>query len=236
MPVPESWSHPMRLFLSSYLLGSEPHRILDLLPNPDHRKALIIMNAADLYEPEVRAEILGLQIAGFAELGIEATELDLRDHFTNTDRIHDLINKTDLIWTVGGNTFVLRRAMKLSGFDQILKAALTADKVAYGGFSAGAVVTTPNLKGTEIVDDAHTVPENYGAEAKNIIWEGLNIYSTAIAPHFESTYEDAGDTQAVINYFEAHKMPYLALRDGEALIINGSENVFIEALPVEPVK
>ncbi len=227
----------MRLFLSSYLLGSEPQRILDLLPDPAHRKALIVMNAADLYEPETRKEILGLQIAGFAELGIEANELDLRTYFRSEEnRIEHAIQQVDLIWAVGGNTFVLRRAMRLSGFDNAIKAAILNDEVAYGGFSAGAVAVTPNLRGTEIVDDPHTVPENYGPFAKDIIWEGINLHPFAIAPHFESTYEEAGDTQAVIDYFLVNNIPHLPLLDGEALIINGQEETFINALPVGPVE
>ena len=48
------------------------------------------------------------------------------------------------------NAFVLRRAMQLSGFDDIIVDLLDADAIVYGGFSAGAVVAAPSLEGIHL--------------------------------------------------------------------------------------
>ena len=52
---------------------------------------------------------------------------------------------------VGGNSFLLLRAMKQSGFDKLIVPLVENDILVYAGFSAGAVLATPTLHGIELV-------------------------------------------------------------------------------------
>ena len=50
------------------------------------------------------------------------------------------LGQFDLVWVMGGNAFVLRRAMKQSRFDSIIEDMLARDAIIYGGDGAGAAV------------------------------------------------------------------------------------------------
>jgi hypothetical protein len=62
--------------------------------------------------------------------------------------------------------------MKQSGFDKLIKSALTRDEIVYAGFSAAAVIAFDSLKGLELTDDPEDVPHGYDAD---IGWEGLGF-------------------------------------------------------------
>lgn len=159
----------MRLYLSSFDLGDQPQELVTLCGTG--RRAAIIMNALDNF-PEPRSSWRDRQTARLACLGFRVVELDLRDHFANASRLGAVLDDTDMIWVNGGNTFILRRAMKQSGFDRLLKEALAQDRIVYAGFSAGSVIAAPSLKGLEIIDDPTDVPSGYDPET---IWDGLAL-------------------------------------------------------------
>src|SRR4051812_18278329 len=134
----------MRLYLSSYRIGDHAASLLALLPG--RKRAAIIENALDYIAPELRAhhrQHVYDPAAEFARLGIEAEFLDLRAYFDAPEALGDRLSRFDLVWVMGGNSFVLRRAMRQSGFDRVIGDMLTNDQIAYGGFSAGAVVAGP---------------------------------------------------------------------------------------------
>lgn len=67
-----------------------------------------------------------------------------------------------MIWVQGGNTFVLRHAMKLSGLDKILyKLYKENHPLIYSGDSAGVCVLAPTLEGVDILDNTEANP--YGS-------------------------------------------------------------------------
>src|SRR5438874_480557 len=78
-------------------------------------------------------------IALFRERGLEANELDLRDFFGSQSELELVLSNLRLVWAVGGNSFLLRRAMRQSGFDRTVGKLVTAGRLIYGGWSAGAV-------------------------------------------------------------------------------------------------
>lgn len=121
-----------------------------------------------------------------------------------------------VFWVRSGNTFVLRQAMKLSGFDVVLKGMLKKGDVLYGGYSAGICVLSPTLKGIEITDDSKARP--YGKKSK-VIWEGLGIVDYAIVPHYKSDHPESKLSGKTVEYFIKNKVPFKALRDGDVIII-----------------
>jgi dipeptidase E len=150
--------------------------------------------------------------------------LDLRDYFDGKEaELEESLKRFGLVWTRGANVFVLRRAMKQSGFDKIIKKLLENDEIAYGGYSAGACVMGSTLHGLELVDDVLVTPDGYQSET---IWEGLNVLPYAIAPHYKSNHPESNMIDDSVHYFEEHHIPYKALHDGEVILIDkGQESV-----------
>ena len=62
----------------------------------------------------------------------------MRAHFGDAQSLKTRLSAYDLVWVMGGNSFVLRRAMRSSGFDTLIRELLEADTIAYGGYAAGA--------------------------------------------------------------------------------------------------
>lgn len=210
----------MKLYLSSYYLGSHPEELAGLVGA--NKKAGIIMNAGDIYGDAKRPIYLANEAEKLKVLGLSAEELDLRDYFSAGDSsaLRTKLESYGLVWVMGGNSFTLRTAMKMSGFDRIVKELVNSDALVYGGFSAGSVVATRTLKGIELVDDPAQIPPGY---ARETTWDGLGFVDFSIAPHYQSNHPESAAIEDVVRYFEENHMPYKTLHDGEALVVNGTD-------------
>lgn len=205
----------MRLYLSSFDLGERPDELVALARGA--KRAAVIVNALD-NRPESRAKWLKTQTDKLVDLGFAVTELDLRDYFGKPYELETLLVDIDVVWINGGNTFILRRAMRQSDFDVIIKAALGRDEIVFAGFSAAAAIAAPSLRGLEIVDDPNDAPFGYDPA---IIWEGLGLAPFSIAVHFNSEHAESEGVDNEIAFYEKNAIPYRTLRDGEALIVDG---------------
>src|SRR5690606_9805305 len=111
----------MRLYLSSYRIGDRAGALLALVGSG--KRAAIIENALDGFPDEAReahrAEIYD-PAGELAALGITGTRLDLRHYFGRQAALREALGRFDMVWVTGGNAFVLRRAMKQSGFDDVI--------------------------------------------------------------------------------------------------------------------
>jgi len=118
---------------------------------------------------------------------------------------------------MGGNVFLLRRAMEQSSFDKLIIDMLKDNSIVYGGFSAGSCVTGKTLHGIELVDNPNDVTEGYNSE---IIWDGLGLIDFSIVPHYKSDHKESTEVEKVVDYYNAHNMPYKTLSDGDAIVIS----------------
>lgn len=202
----------MHLYLSSFLLGN---RASELAPLVRTRKAAVVANALDNIEADVKRGFVHGQVEDLRGLGFQAQELDLRDYFGAPDRLAHRLNDVGLVWVTGGNSFLLRRAMNQSGFDEYVLKNKGTDTLVYGGFSAGACVAAPTLRGVHLVDVPEASAEGY---ANGVIWDGLGLVPYSIAPHFKSNHSESGRVDAMVQYFVDNNMPFVALRDGEVII------------------
>jgi dipeptidase E len=210
----------MRLYLSSYRLGIGYSR-LPLLIGPA-KNAAIIGNALDYLTDKVRKEYetnVYDPKQEFAALGIRAVNLDLREYFMNPAKLLEDLKNFNLIWVLGGNVFLLRRAMKQSGFDKVIIKMLESDKLVYGGFSAGAVIVAPTLRGIDLMDDPLVLADGYNPE---IIWDGLNLTDFTIVPHYQSEHPETKLAEKAVDFFKENDYPFYALHDGEVIIKNGT--------------
>ena len=211
----------MTLYLSPYRFGDSAGQLRHLVGPP--RRALVIANALDFSTDLVRKEArVEAEIAQLKDLGFAASQLDLRRFFRDPGSLDKRFQGVGLIWTLGGNSFLLRRAMRQSGLDLLLTAWRDDAGIVYGGYSAGAVVATPTLRGIHLVDPPDALAEGYPPE---IIWDGLALVPYSIAPHYDSPNPESKLMEGVIEYFREHRMPFKALRDGEVIITRALTSV-----------
>jgi dipeptidase E len=153
-------------------------------------------------------------------LGFAPHEVDLRDYFGGSGGLAEALENTGLIWISGGNAFLLRRAMRQSGFDSLIHELLAADRLVYAGFSAAACCAGPTLRGLEHVDDPEAEAEGY---ASGTVWEGLGLIDRNIAVHHRSDHPEAALIERTISFYRRHGMAHVALRDGQALVVDGAD-------------
>ncbi len=202
----------MKLYLSSYKLGDQSQQLVSWLPN---KRIALISNALDFAtDLERKEQSRQRDVAELRGIGLDPGEIDLRSYFGKKDELETALSQFDGIWLRGGNTFVLRRAMAYSGLDLLLQSLATTDFV-YGGYSAGACVAAPTLRGIDLADDPEITPNGYQPE---IIWDGLNFVPYCIAPHYDSDHPESALIQRSIQYFIDHQIHFVALRDGDVLL------------------
>jgi len=209
----------MKLYLSSFLLGNNPDELVQLVGL--NKKAAIILNAGDLdTDCNGRIQRYRNQEEDLKSLGFTCQELNLVNYFGRPKELETSLSQFGMVWVPGGNAFVLRRAMSQSGFDKIIANLLANNSIVYAGYSAGAIMATPTLNGIELVDDPNQVPSGY--ESK-ILWDAMNFIKYSIAPHYKSNHPESESIERVIEFFEENHMPYKALSDGQAIVIDGIE-------------
>ena len=207
----------MKLYLSSYCIGSDPTKLTELFSA--NKKAAVIANAMDFLEKSERDKSVKQEMDDLTKLGLTAEELDLRDYFDKSKGLSEKLNTYGLIWVRGGNTFILRRAMAQSGFDKLLKEKNKDPDFVYAGYSAGICVLSPTLRGLELVDYPRRIPYGYKS---NIIWNGVDIVDFSIAPHYRSNHPESAEVEKVVEYFTQKRMPFKTLRDGETIVVTKS--------------
>jgi dipeptidase E len=207
----------VKLYLSSFRLGDHPERMIAMLP-PAARVA-VVCNSIDTEDPAVRRDKVADEITWLTGLGLRPEELDLRS--CSGDDLRARLTSYDGLWVRGGNVFVLRAAMAKSGADRILPELIRAEQLVYAGYSAGPCVLAPSLRGLELVDDADAVDGE-------LIWDGLGVIDHAIVPHLDSPGHP--ETELVANVAELYDrtgVPYLPMRDGQALLIDGDHRELV---------
>ncbi|HSX18123.1 MAG TPA: Type 1 glutamine amidotransferase-like domain-containing protein [Candidatus Saccharimonadales bacterium] len=215
----------MRLFLSSQDLGNYADVAAKLAGK--NKKALYIKNAQDDLPPEERNFSTPEKKKMFEAAGFIFEEIDLRDYFGKTEKLAKKLSEAGSFWSAGGNVFVLRRAFAASGLDKILLDMLKKDEILYGGWSAGSMIMTPDLKGADWdeTDRPDIIPKGY--KESKIIWEGLALVPFYIVPHIGN--EMFGDRpKGMVNYYETNNLPYYALKDGQVVVVDGDKTEFLK--------
>lgn len=193
----------MRTYLSSYRFG----RRASALTYAGGR-ALIVMNALDEYERRMLS--WDREVNDLAQLGYRSEELDLRDYWRSpAGPLHRRLDNVDLIWVVGGNAFVLARAATEAG----LAAALTeSSNLTYAGYSAGACLTSIDLRGIDRMDDQNSCPPAYSMDMPA---HTLRLTSTRVVPHAGSEEADVAAA-----HLRMRKLEFFELADGEDVFLD----------------
>ncbi len=108
-----------------------------------------------------------------ASIKADVSEVDL-DKISG-DKLKSKLEKADVIWVNGGNTFYLLDRVRKSGFDKMIKSLLKTR--IYAGVSAGSMIAGPSIEicATEIIKDENKIG------LKDLT--GLGLVDFAILPH-----------------------------------------------------
>lgn len=206
----------MKQYLSSYRFGDEADT-LRLLGEKVSGPLGYISNALDFTtaDPVRKRQHCIREMDELREFGFSVAPLDLRAYFGKALDLREHLRTLGGVYVCGGNCFVLRHAMHLSGFDTALRAQCKRPDFLYAGYSAGVCVLSPTLRPYALVDDATDRPYEQGRPP---IWDGLHLLDFVFLPHYRSDHPDSAQIDQAVAYCVAHKIPFKAYRDGEVLV------------------
>ena len=207
----------MRLYLSSFRVGSYPQRLLQLLG--EGRRTALVPNAMDGAPEQLRRDGLARDVGELEALGLDVTLVDVR----TTNAVHQLAGY-DLVWVRGGNTFALRKAFADTGADTILTGLLRGDALVYGGYSAGPCILAPEIGFLQEVDDITVV--------KKPVTTGLGLLDRPFVPHVASpSHPETEACTEVSAELNRRGQDHWALSDGDVLVVEGDRTALLRATP-----
>lgn len=206
----------MKLYLSSYRIPT-PNDLSRLLQKElSEVTVALIPNAKDYYVERARNFKVNDLVQYMEKLGLKVDVIDLRQ-FNDPNSLKEKLSKYDLVWAMGGNTYMLRYEMKRSGFDQVIKGLLDSG-IVYGGDSAGALVACASIAGVETADE----PEF----AEEVILDGLNLMPAIVLPHVDNP--EFADVLPIFRNVH-HDKRIIELKDSQAVVVDGSAETVVEA-------
>lgn len=208
----------MKFYLSSYKVGDKAEELKKWITEHNN-KICLIPNSRDIY-PESERKTSGIKadVDELTELGFDVTIISLKDYFNNKEKLIDDLKEFNAFYVIGGNTFALRQAMFLSGFDKYLESIKNNPNYLYAGYSAGICVLAEDLHGLDVCDDPNINP--YGIDT---IWKGLGYFDYIFLPHYKSNHKETKLIDDSVEYCKKNDIKYKALRDGEVIILENLE-------------
>jgi dipeptidase E len=212
----------VKLYLSSMMLGDHVHRLQVMAGGPGSSMA-VLTNALDNIPLEAQLEYCRTQtdpIAYFGAHGFDPSPIDLRFYFGRPAALREVLLRHRIVWALGGNAFLLRRAMRESGFDSLVN-GLLEEGLVYAGWSAGACVAGTSLRPIGLMDLPDVTAPGY--RAGEPVWEGLGLVPFTIIPHHASDHPEAAAAERAVGFATAQGIEHIALRDGDVLVRDGGK-------------
>lgn len=203
----------MRLFLASYRTGADPRILTEMLHGGT--RVAVLAAACDAWPEPARAAAVTSEFVGLRRLGLDPVEIDLRVETDLAARLAEV----SAVWVRGGNTFVLRRQLAVSGADRLLGTLVHNDRLTYCGYSAGACVTGPTLRGLEFADPPEDISVVAGPNA-DVPTDGLNWIDRVIVPHYGSEYLGGAESDQVIDDLRRRGVAHLPLTDDQVAVVD----------------
>jgi len=214
----------MKLYLSSYRIPT-PNDLSELLGKSLNEVSVaLIPNAKDYYIERARNFKVNDLVEYMQQLGLKVEIVDLRD-YNDANVLKQKLTGYDLIWAMGGNTYMLRYEMRRSGFEKVIKELLDAG-IVFGGDSAGALVAGVSIAGVESADE----PEF----AEEIIEDGLELVPFAILPHVDNP--EFTDVLPIFRNIHQDKNEVIELKDSQAVIFDRENHHIVEGKGIKEWK
>jgi dipeptidase E len=211
----------MKLYISSYKLGNKKEELKKWLETNDNKIGLII-NSRDVF-PDGERKTFGIKSDAdeLIALGFDVEIVDLKDYFNNNENTKELFNRLKAFYAIGGNTFVLRKAMQLSGFDKLLIDNAYNPEYLYAGYSAGVCLLSKSLRGVAVMDEPELDPYKTNQPP---IYDGLGLIDEMIIPHFNSNHKETELASKAVEYCKQNNFSYIAMQDGDVMIKDITKN------------
>ena len=153
----------------------------------------------------------------FENLGLNVEVLDVSS--ASKDLIRRTLQRCDLIYVSGGNTFYLLQELEKSGAKTIILEQVKGGKP-YIGESAGSIILAPNTSYAKDMDEA----EKAAPQLKS--FEGLGLVDFYPLPHYKSfPFEEVTEKMLV----KHANLNLKTMTNQQALIVNGSQTKLVEA-------
>jgi dipeptidase E len=203
----------MKLYLSSIRIPV-PEELSKLIGKPLAQVSVaLIPNAKDYFTERPRNIVVNDLVSYMSQLGLKVDIIDLRE-FSENQNLKSTLANYDLVWAMGGNTYMLRYEVQRSGFDKIIR-DLLEEGVVYGGDSAGALVAGSSIAGVELADEP--------AFAERVIKDGMNLVPFVIMPH-----ADNPEFAVIMPIVRKMHKRMIELKDSQAIIFNGDKHWLVE--------
>jgi dipeptidase E len=137
----------MKLVLTSYPLNLADKIVRAIGVKPKDCNVVCIPTAAmveDNYETWLNPEL-----NAFRAIGFTLNMLDLNG--ASSQECADILNKADIVYVTGGNTYYLLEKMRACHFETHIRAAMARGAI-YIGSSAGSIVCTPDIDYVRSID------------------------------------------------------------------------------------
>ena len=204
----------MVLYLSSQKFGKDEFYLKEWINNHNN-KILLIFNAMDVKGKEKINNNIKEDVSLLEKIGFDVNIIDLKEYFDKYAELKQICQNYNAFCVMGGNVFVLRQAMKYSGFDVFLKEINADDDYLYIGYSAGSCVLSEQLDILKTVDE----PIDFYNKGE-IIYDGIGLIRYTFIPHYKSNYHKAHLIDEIVNKCKNEKINYKAFKDGEVTIEN----------------
>lgn len=123
-------------------------------------------------------------------------------------------NKINSLAIMGGNVFSLLHNLRESGLDKFILEKAKENDFIYSGFSAGAMIITPNIR---IAGQEHGWTFGYDENLVNIKdTKALGLVDFEILPH----YNEKLDLKKLRNYMRKYNVTVKPLTDNDIIIID----------------
>ena len=218
----------MRLFLASNGLGNYSEKLSELVG--ENHKVLVISNARDHRETEDRKTIVEHDLKLIKDCGLEPLELDLRNYINKPAELRAYIDSyaPGCIFVMGGNYYSLATVFRMSGMDKILSHDLAEDKYVYAGYSAGVMVTAPDLM---------KYFNSYGSRSGNRIEEtravygevytdGLGLLDYYVLPHIDEEKYRESYEKAVVE-LSGKNLKTVALKNSDVILVQDKNTTLL---------
>lgn len=202
----------MQLYLSSQKFGNKTDILKEWIQEHDN-KILLISNALDAKGKEKIDVNLKEDTRLLEEIGFDVTVVDLKKYFKENTKLQEKYNNYNACCIMGGNVFVLRQAMRYSGFDEFLYQKSLDRDFLYIGYSAGSCVLGNELKIFEEVDQPISF---YGKDI--VLYNGLNFIDYIFIPHYKSDYHKVHLIEKAVEKCKIENKTFKAVKDGEVII------------------
>jgi len=193
---------PTFFLTSSGLVGAAKDEFLKLLPKPAAEiRVASVITAGKVYDDPwyIAKDNETLRQIGFSveDFDIEGkTEAELRKFFADKD----------VVVVHGGNTFLLMKCVRESGFDRVIKEFVERGGI-YIGISAGSMIVGSNI-------DNPILEEGDENSVGLTDMTGMNFVDLIISPHYKEA-----DESTLVDFEKKIGKSVTRLRDGEAVFV-----------------